>query len=577
MRATAYNLMAERTATIKRAFALMIGRFAVILTTMSALFLPNFRAACGRNESAIFVLLLSLAIVSGPFFITTRRARHPRTVLTLQLLTDLFAITIFVFLTGGENSSFIFLYFATIILAGAMLAPNASVMFASASTIAMACVSLVRHTGLLGLHTPAEAQADWIGGLVYTLVVNALGFYVVALLTTALAGRLKKLRDLNQQIVEQFGNGLLVLNAADRIIFANDIAARILGFKDRNNILNRLIDAIFRRDTDRDLKAALAARPTDEIEVRYQRAHEEAVDLGVSTYPLEGGRTKNRGVIVVIRDLTDKKKMQQAARIAEQLKEIRQMSAGLAHEIRNPLASIRACAQQMGDHHVDEDSRRKISGIICRESDRLDRIITDFLDFAKMRPPKRLHIDLAEILDEVCELVEARRCEKAFTLQRAYPRALRCLGDRDQMMQLFLNLAINAFQAIEPGGRVTIAAQTPPQNAPGERRKQTSPNFIVTVDDDGCGISESNMAHIFTPFFSTKDSGAGLGLSIVNAIIEQHAIHLETKSGPGNGTTFRLNIPFDNSRTDNSGGETDPTDGARGEAAPSIETVTTGA
>ena len=565
MREAAYRVFEEQTASPRRAKGLLLCRFVVIFLFLAAMLLPQHREVFNNRYAGIFGLLVGLTILNCLYYLLTRHIKNLKGLVAVQMVVDLLAISAIAWLSGGENSSFLFLYFASIVAAGIMLSPRSSLLFASFSTISLSAIAIVRFLGayydrpLPFLPRPYAGVSPDMSNLFYSLSVHALGFYVVAVLTAALAGRLRRMRDLNRQIVEQFRDGLLVMNGGGRILFANDSAVGLLDFSAKNNLVNRRLNTVFRRETDGDLRDALAAAPPVKREIRFQRGAGSYADLEVATSVLKSGRNKEGGTIAVVRDLTEQKRMEQAARVTEQLKEIQQMSAGLAHEIRNPLASVRGCAQQLGNDDPRSENSRKLLGIICRESDRLDRIIADFLQFARMRRPKKKKCDIAEILGEVADLIEARRRERDFTLQCNFRSGLICRADSEQMVQLFLNLATNAFEAIGNGGTIRLVAHHHPESPPhGERRVDSRPRHIrVFVCDDGEGISPENLGHIFTPFFSTKDNGVGLGLSIVSTIVEQHDMQIEVIDELGGGTRFELLIPASDYPSEAAGERTD--------------------
>ncbi len=531
------------TNTNRRARGLVLGRFAVILLFMAALLLPAWREVFNWRTAEIFTLMASLAVINCLYLLAARRSRIIRKILWLQMVIDLAAISVVVYLSGAERSSFLFLYFASIIAAGTLLSPRSSLLFASLSAISIASISIISRLPQSG-EALQGAAASGAESLFHTLVIHSLGFYMVALLTMALTNRLKRIRDLNRLILEQFRSGLLVLDGGKKIIFANDAVAALLGFNDKKTLMNRRINAVFRRETDKALRDILADAPPARKEIRYNKADNETVDLEITAGTLKADSSRRGGTIAVISDRTDRKRMEQAARLAEQIHEMRRMSAGIAHEIRNPLASIRGCAQQLEKGGAN---KQKLTGIICRESDRLDGIIADFIDFAKMREPHKQPCDLVEILDEAADIIEARHSEKNFTLVRDYTGEAPFRCDRGQMIQMLLNLGINALQAVGEEGTIRLALERPdtPTDA-RQRRRSAKPHIKIIIGDDGQGISEENLSHIFTPFFSTKERGAGLGLSIVNTIAQYHDIEIQTESSPGIGTNFSLLIPTEN-------------------------------
>jgi signal transduction histidine kinase len=217
----------------------------------------------------------------------------------------------------------------------------------------------------------------------------------------------------------------------------------------------------------------------------------------------------------------------------ERLSAVGQLSAGLAHEIRNPLASIAGAVGIIERNSGSESKRSECLGIIKRETERLNRLLTSFLDFARPRPPQYHPIDLSATLDSVIALAAHAVDRKPIVLRKETPPNLPTIEcDPEQLKQVLLNLLINAIQASPDDGHVVLAA-----------RNEGSKVFI-RVKDEGCGIAPAIRERIFDPFFTTKESGTGLGLSVAHQIIEQHGGILTAEANPDKGMTFSVVLPM---------------------------------
>lgn len=218
-------------------------------------------------------------------------------------------------------------------------------------------------------------------------------------------------------------------------------------------------------------------------------------------------------------------------RRADRLAALGELSAGMAHEIRNPLASIRGTAEILRDGIKADDPRAEFATILIREVDRLNRVVADFLDFSRPSNARRERVDVVEALREVLVLTRlaARKKQVEVTLEAV--GALELAADREQLKQAFLNLILNAFEAMPDGGRLVVSATV---------RDGTA---LVRFHDSGIGIAPEHLEQIFSPFFTTRRDGTGLGLAITHRIVAAHGGRIEVESRVGEGTTFSVVLP----------------------------------
>jgi signal transduction histidine kinase len=218
---------------------------------------------------------------------------------------------------------------------------------------------------------------------------------------------------------------------------------------------------------------------------------------------------------------------------AERLYAVGQLSAGLAHELRNPLASIAGAAGILKRNPDASDKRAECLGIIERECGRLNRLLTNFLDFARPRPPRYQEVDPAIVLDSVMILANHATGRRQTVLRKEVVGQLPKLScDPEQLEQVLLNLVINAVQATDTHGEVIM------------RASKRNDKLLIQVEDDGCGVSPESLDKIFDPFFTTKDNGTGLGLSVAHQIVEQHGGLLRAENNPARGMTFSVVLPI---------------------------------
>lgn len=219
-------------------------------------------------------------------------------------------------------------------------------------------------------------------------------------------------------------------------------------------------------------------------------------------------------------------------RRADRLAALGELSAGMAHEIRNPLASIRGTAEILRDGIKADDPRAEFATILIREVDRLNRVVADFLDFAKPASAEMARIDLVAALGEVIALTRLSAAKKGVAVTCAGVPALEIIADRNQLKQAFLNLILNAFEAMPSGGILTITTLI----VEGEAQ--------IAFVDSGSGIAPEHLASIFSPFFTTRRDGTGLGLAMTHRIVAGHGGRIEVASTPGAGTTFTVILPM---------------------------------
>ncbi len=262
---------------------------------------------------------------------------------------------------------------------------------------------------------------------------------------------------------------------------------------------------------------------------------EKKVPVFVSASPLSDEQGKITGGVVLIRDLTEIKELEERLKRTEKLASLGRLSAGIAHEIRNPLSSIKGFAHLFAKKLSYDRELMEYATVMEREVDRLNLIITRFLQFAKPTPLKRKKFKIRELINYLTSLIKERLKEKNIIFKTDYPKDdLEIFADFDQLTQLLLNLIINGIEASKEGGELLLSIEL----------SKDKNNIIISVSDKGEGIKEEDLAHIFDPFFSRKRGGTGLGLSIAQKIAEAHGGDIKVKSVLNKGTTFSFVMPI---------------------------------
>jgi two-component system sensor histidine kinase PilS (NtrC family) len=256
--------------------------------------------------------------------------------------------------------------------------------------------------------------------------------------------------------------------------------------------------------------------------------------LGISISHLHDGGGHRRGIIAVFQDLTEVHEMRERVRKGDRLAAIGELSAGIAHELRNPLASISGSIEMLYQEVELDGENKRLMELIMRESDRLDRIISDFLEFARLRTPRRFPTRIEKSLSETLVLLK-KNAEKsdgiAVRLECADDLPTVFMDD-EQMRQVFMSMAVNACEAMTDGGTLEVAAAT----ASGE-------SIRVAFADSGRGIDPESVGRFFEPFFTTKEGGTGLGLAIANKIVSAHGGAIGFENRTGGGAVFTITLP----------------------------------
>jgi len=369
------------------------------------------------------------------------------------------------------------------------------------------------------------------------LLVGFAGFTLLFLVQSYRSTRasLSRIKAFSDHVVENLPLGLLALDHQGKIAAFNNTAASILGLSAR---------LVVGEEAGRKIPAELLAQINasknrdgiieKEIECKTTAGKIVPLEIGASSLKDENGLFL--GNILLFKDLTEVRALRKEVARSQRLASVGRLAAGVAHEIRNPLSSIKGFATYFKERYPDKPDDQQIANIMIQEVDRLNRVVGQLLEFARPISIKPRRISLQALLKDSIKLIEDRAAEKNISIHTRYAvRADEEWGDPDRINQILLNLYLNAIDAMESGGELKVGF-----SSDGDGRQ-----FIITVSDTGCGISAENLSHIFDPYFTTKSSGTGLGLAIAYNVIEAMGGRIKVKSNPGKGTTFRITIPND--------------------------------
>jgi len=478
------------------------------------------------------------------FLILLLFARNRQSQLFLQIGTDLILTTVLVLLSRGGESPFVSLYLLVIIYCSLALGRNGGVVGAALSTILYAGAVTVNN---LSAATPDSYAID--PRQAFLIAIHALGFWAVAFLGTCLHNRLrameyelkekidslKQLQKINEHIVSSIRSGLITTDLDGRIAVFNNAAEELMARKSRDCI-GKPINLITGDDF------WIQIRSTELLKSAKPMRNESWVPLpeggkrflGFSVSPLMDQRQSLLGYIFSFQDLTEILKLEEEVRLKDKMAAIGRMAAGIAHEIRNPLAAMRGSVEILGSHSTLPEVDERLLDILIRESDRLNKFVEDFLNFARPQQYNKHSIDLVPILRDSVTLLrnspEIR--EKHSVVLHIEEQNIKIHGSSDQLNQVFWNLAQNAIRAMSNGGELKIRA-----------RKDKEGWGLIEFEDTGVGMSPEEQEMLFQPFNSEFNGGLGLGLSIIFQIIEDHKGKVAFDSEKDRGTRVRISFP----------------------------------
>jgi len=532
---------ADRQQLESRLKWLMFGRLAIAVVGIFATLLVRWPEP---GSGAPYYTLLGACLLNLVYLILARTGVGLRALATAQLILDILIVGVLTYLTGIDGF-FAFLYFGTVIAAAMILGMRTAIGMASAASIVLSTVWILFFVSLLpdwGVQLPlvdSRVVADYGARQKFILpflFFFAVSLHVVALLAGRLSAEVSRVRILNEEILQNMAGGVLAADRFGGIQFINGPASKLLGLRESESLRGRQIDDVLPRDVAEFLRRGM--RDGERLNQEFT-IHGSPVRIAVTSVG-DGESGPLRGVVAIFNDLSLRTKMEEMTRRAERFQALLEMSASMAHEIRNPLASIRGAAQELQTSRLPGEDDRQLLNVVIRESDRLDEIISEFLDYASDRPIEMGLCDLAEVLHETVVLLEARG-NRNVEIRKEVPRSMLIRGEPDKLKQVFLNLGINALDACGQNLKIGhLVVRCTPSRGPQPDRRE---GVLVEVADDGCGIPRENMGRVFDPFFTTKPKGVGMGLAIARKIVQAHGGEITLESQEGKGSLVKVWLP----------------------------------
>ncbi len=482
----------------------------------------------------VIYLIISLYALSIIYLFLLRRVKDLYTFAYIQLITDAIGEILLIYLTGGIESWFTSIMLLTVMASPIVLNKRAGYTIATILSILYGTMLDLQYYGVIKISFESQLREK---DFLYNIFTHIMALYLTAYLAGYLVSRLEKtarkleekdvnLQDLtifNRELIESLPSGLLTTDRDGHIIIFNKAAETISGLK-RSKVLGRYIRDIFP-----------FLRPPFEVQRKEVTINidgeERIVGLTISqTINSEGERS---GHICIFQDITHLKRLEAELSYKKTLATIGELSANMAHEIRNPLASLKGAIELLKEGKLQGEHKERLMNIAINEMDRLNKIITDFLMYSRPSPPEFRPFDLHALLGETLEMVRIGSPDnRSITVRQDFSGELVITADPQKLRQVFINLTNNAIESMGNGGELRVSTAV----------RDKSVNIIF--EDSGTGIAKNDLDRIFYPFYTTKDFGTGLGLSIVYRIIQEHNGNIRVESTPGKGTIFEIELPF---------------------------------
>jgi two-component system sensor histidine kinase PilS (NtrC family) len=542
-------------ADLRRKLAWLIGIRALIGTVLlGGAVIAQVWAPASPPSRPFFALIALTYGLSAAYSLTLRFVDRQRWLIDAQLAADALIVSAFIYITGGITSFFSLLYVLPIVAASAVQYRRGALLVAALSALIYSGLVLAQYFTVAGFRSdpwfsatqalppPSVAQ--------YTVALNVFAFFAVALLSGSLAEsvrsagvrleeastQLADLQALNQHVIDSLPSGLVTTDMAQRIVTFNHAAQSITGVAGASAVGRRLADVLqLPQALVVTLDSGLREGEARRVEFRYRTVDARGdIDIGLSAAHLEtpGGRA---GFLITFQDLTDIKKLERAARMQQRLAAVGEMAAGIAHEIRNPLASMSGSVQILRQELPLTSEQAQLMDIVLRESERLNTTIRSFLAYARPQRFAIARFDLRRALNDTALLLRnSAEVHEGHAIDVELPvDELPYEADEGQIKQIVWNLATNGLRAMSDGGRLCLAAGPDP----------TQGGVVITVTDEGIGIPPEELDGLFQPFHGSFAKGSGLGLAIVHRIVTDYHGEIRVSSRPGAGTTVSVRLP----------------------------------
>lgn len=516
-------------------YCITAGRLTIlVLLLCSAYLLSRYFADVSGKVTRLSIVLGVAFFLTTIYIIWYKKKGLSKGLLYCQTLFDVILVNLAVFWTGGIESPLVFLYPIAIL--------TACILGSQKEGAASTFLCTISYAALFWF---GEIPGDKLNAALYIFFINMAAFNIIASLGIILVQRLRRaekrlsdtnvdlcrMEEIHRHLADSIQSGLITVNEKGNITFFNQAAIKILGQKIINGY-GQPLQKLWPTGT-RLLENFRSGKESKRQEVSYTDPHCSSKILGISTFLLKGPQEQPLGYGIIFQDITEIKAREERLQRTDRLAALGEMAAGLAHEIRNPLASLSGAAQFLEESALLQPEEKKLLQIISRESDRLNDLTRSFLLYAKPEGKKIQNISLLEEIESVLSLMKQRKKLPEADIKVDVPADLQFEVDPSQFRQVFLNLLLNAYQALpHTDGKISIRGTA----EKGDR-------LVLKISNNGTGIRPEDLSKVFNPFFSTRPDGTGLGLAIVHRLINEWNGDITVNSKQGKDTTFTLYLP----------------------------------
>lgn len=498
----------------------------------------------------IYAFIVMMYLLSVFYTLLLKKEKYFYLNVYTQLIADICLVSFLVYLTGSMGSNYSLLYTLVIIYSAIFLGRRGALIIASVSSIAYGLMLELEYFSIIPtLYSIGRDYSVATRDVFVRIIVHILSFYFLAFLASIVVEQEKKTRSLLEEresafnqldllfrsIIESVDTGIMTTTLQGRIKTFNRAAETITGLRFKT-IENHQILEIF-PEFNPFFNARVFDLNQSRRDVKITGKDSTHVHLGCSISPLKDKHGKQIGHILIFQDLTEIKRMEENLEKSKRLALIGEMAAGLAHEMRNPLASITGSIQLLAQTARMEETDKRLMQIIMRGKDQLEKFVRDFLLLARPVPETREPVNVDEVADEVLENTKmSNERARKIKINKTSSGKNKVYANKGQIRQIIQNLMLNAIQAMEETGNVSLDVRTLKLE---DRKDYTA----IKVTDDGCGIEDKDIKKVFEPFFTNKEKGTGLGLAIVSRIVDGYGGRITIESRINQGTSVTVWLP----------------------------------
>ena len=539
----------------RRILWLIGGRVAAVTVLLGSAILTQVKSPGTFPIDPFFFLIGLTYALTAVYCMLLRQAEQRRWIVDTQLALDAIVISALIHLTGGVASLFSTLYMLPIIAAAALQSQRSALRVGLLSSVLYGALVYAQYVGTSALPVVAGVEAPQPPRVaLYTVGLNVFGFVAVAALSGYLSEGLRRagqeLEEASNQIadlqafseyaINSLTSGLTTTDVNGTVLTLNRSGEAIIGIGAPAAIGRRIQEMLQLPEACRAIFGPLERRsPLPRVEYVYTRPDGRQIELGISTAILVTPRGES-GFVITFQDVTEIRRQEREARVQQRLAAVGEMAAGIAHEIRNPLASMSGSIQILRQELPLTDEQAQLMDIVLRESERLNETIRSFLAYARPQRNAAARLDVRTVVTDTATLLQnspERQDGHAIAID-VPPEPVCCLADESQIRQIVWNLATNGLRAMPNGGELVLSVRGVASEGDGPGQ------VMIDVSDSGVGIAADQLESILQPFRGGFSKGTGLGLSIVHRIVSDYGGELQVTSQQGEGTKVTVKLPM---------------------------------